>query len=114
MREGNVEAEFALVDEFEHGVGEDGFAERADVEERGDRYGAGGIFDCFTEAMEPYGFAVSNDGNGDAGDLCCRHPLGDALFELRDRRVCGCDLRGRLCGHGERQSEQKGDRDFHG
>ncbi len=79
--EGSVEIEFALVDEFEHRIGEDGLRERGGREAGVVGYGNVGDGIDGSEAAEPSGAAIFNESDGDAGNVCLLHEARDVASE---------------------------------
>ena len=90
--ERNVESEFALIDEFEDGVGEDGLAERSGFEDGVIGDGIVGFSVLDAETVLPVDFAVLKGGNGEAGNVSQAHEFRNLFFELScGELACGSD-----------------------
>ena len=90
-RERNVEAEFALIDEFENGVGEDRFTEGSGFEDSfvGDGFFGSCVLD--TETAQPSRLAMAKYRDSEAWNVGLTHEVGDVFLQLNDGGI-GCGV----------------------
>src|SRR6516162_3874438 len=71
--QGNIQAEFALLNQFQNGIGKDGFAEGGSLEDSVVVHGLAGFLVFNAKVLLPRDFSAADEGYRKAGDIAFFH-----------------------------------------